>query len=425
MTGYVRLDVGIVDSSLWLDRDARDLFVTALLLARPRRIPKALPQYEVEQLEPTGWMVPAGWYGFIEASGPGLAHRALVPWEQAREALHRLGSPDADSKSPRFGGRRLVRVAGGYLALNFVAYRERDYTGAQRAARYRSKKKSDGSETVAAQGRRHAVTSRSVTHADADADADEHTPEGSFSGGGIGTSEGPCGYGESVAGATPTDTSSGWAVKIARARKGEKLRPEQRPKPRELEAAFVRALREIRAEPVKAARASTAAEEVAKLWRALGRPDVHEFAGELSLVARAAQMSRAHLFARDVRAEGWPEGSDRTHEVATICRQRPWDDRLREARKWEEATGRRRAGAALVKRRRPLRSAEILGEALPEPTPMLAEYVAAARAALKAHGGGEVPEWAEARLVGLERRAGSERALSAVVRVVLDAGADW
>lgn len=138
---FVKLDVGILDSSLWADLSACRVFETALLMAEPFELLEATPQLAVRSLEPTGFTVPAGWYGKVEASGVGIVRRAHLPPEDGLSALERLGAPDADSRSPEFEGRRLVRTAGGYLVLNYERYRERDYSSAERSRRWRAKNK--------------------------------------------------------------------------------------------------------------------------------------------------------------------------------------------------------------------------------------------------------------------------------------------
>ena len=136
---YVKLDVGILDSTLWINRDDRDTFITALLMAEPREITDAMPQLEVDSLEPTGFVIPPGWYGWIAAAGPGILRRAMVDHKEGIEALRRLGSPDPESRSQAFEGRRLIRVNGGYVALNYMSYREKDHTAKDRQARWREK----------------------------------------------------------------------------------------------------------------------------------------------------------------------------------------------------------------------------------------------------------------------------------------------
>jgi hypothetical protein len=138
---FVKLDTGILDSTLWLERDQREVFLTALLMAEPFEVKDPMPQLEVRSLETTGWEVPAGWYGMVHAAGVGIIRRAGIDEEPGLRALELLGSPEVLSRSQDFDGRRLVRVDGGYIALNFFKYRDRDYSGATRAKRYRERKK--------------------------------------------------------------------------------------------------------------------------------------------------------------------------------------------------------------------------------------------------------------------------------------------
>lgn len=137
---FVKLDCGLLDSSLWPDREARELFITALLMAVPFELKEATAQLEVRTLEKTGFEVPAGWYGFIGSAGSGIIRRAGMEMEAGLAALERLGSPEFESRTPDFEGRRLVRVDGGYVALNYSKYREKDHTAAARSKRYRQNK---------------------------------------------------------------------------------------------------------------------------------------------------------------------------------------------------------------------------------------------------------------------------------------------
>lgn len=168
---YAKLDTGILDSTLWVDRDGRDVFLTALLMAQPREVRQPTPAVAVRDLEPTGFVVPPGWYGHVDAAGVGILKRAaVVDIEAGMAALERLGAPDLESRTLDHEGRRLVRVNGGWLVLNFMAYRDKDHTGAERARRYRDRKKAAEAEDPS----RRDVTlqGRDVTQADADADAD-------------------------------------------------------------------------------------------------------------------------------------------------------------------------------------------------------------------------------------------------------------
>jgi hypothetical protein len=138
---FIKLDTEILSSSLWIDSDTTLLFLTALLMAQPYELLEAAPQLEIASLDETGFIVPPGWYGFVPAAGPGLIHRAMLPKDRGFTALKTLGEPDIESRSQQFGGRRLVRIDGGFIVLNYIRYREKDHTGAERSRRYRERLK--------------------------------------------------------------------------------------------------------------------------------------------------------------------------------------------------------------------------------------------------------------------------------------------
>lgn len=116
-----------------------EVFLTALLLAEPCELREPAPQLHVDSLETTGWKVPKGWYGFAEASGPGLISVAKVDPVAGLDALRRMGEPEMESRSQDFEGRRLVRINGGYIVLNWQRYRDKDYSAALRQKRYRER----------------------------------------------------------------------------------------------------------------------------------------------------------------------------------------------------------------------------------------------------------------------------------------------
>lgn len=143
MSPFVKLDTRILDSTLWLDAPASRVFITALLMAEPWDLTEPMAQIEVRGLKPTGFVVPAGWYGFIPAAGIGIIRRSMLSDVEGYAALEALGSADPESRSPEFEGRRLVRVDGGYIILNFIKYRDRDYGAADRMKRLRERKKTE------------------------------------------------------------------------------------------------------------------------------------------------------------------------------------------------------------------------------------------------------------------------------------------
>ena len=147
---FLKLDIKILTSSVWIDRDVRDVFLTALLMAEPFELRQEIEQLEVRELKPTGFVVPPGWYGFVEAAGIGIVNQALVKYEDGLTALEKLGAPDQNSRSQEFDGRRVVRVNHGYIVLNFMAYREKDHTTRERSRRYRLRKKMSEKNAAAA-----------------------------------------------------------------------------------------------------------------------------------------------------------------------------------------------------------------------------------------------------------------------------------
>lgn len=181
---FVKLDCGILNSTLWVEREPRDVFITALLMAQPIELRESMPQYSVRSLEQTGFTVPPGWYGFVQAAGPGIVRMAMAEQSAGMDALEKLGAPDPESRSSDFEGRRLVRVDGGYVILNFMKYRDKDNTSAVRSARYRERKAQRVAAAPDEPSRRGDAyvtrdASRSVTKAEAEAEAEiQRVPSG-------------------------------------------------------------------------------------------------------------------------------------------------------------------------------------------------------------------------------------------------------
>ena len=115
---FVKLDVGILDSSLWIeDAATRIVFITMLAMCDPK--------------------------GLCAATASGIARRANLPLNQVRDAVAQLEAPDAESRTVEHEGRRIQRVDGGYLVLNYVKYRVKDSTAADRARLYRRRKRNE------------------------------------------------------------------------------------------------------------------------------------------------------------------------------------------------------------------------------------------------------------------------------------------
>lgn len=176
---FVKLDTGILDSSLWLDKAQRDTFITALLMAVPHQVKEPTRALNVRDLNESGFVVPPGDYGLVAAAGPGICQKALIDLQPGLDALERLGQPDPFSRTPDHDGRRLVRIAGGFIVLNYDQYRQKDHTGAERQRRYRERQRNgvtpsdgDDGDGVTGSDERREVTSqgRHVTQAEAEAE---------------------------------------------------------------------------------------------------------------------------------------------------------------------------------------------------------------------------------------------------------------
>lgn len=111
---FVKLDCGIIHSSLWAeDSDTKICWITLLLLAD------------------------AG--GFVRAAASAVAREAGISAAAGRRALDLFASPDDESRTPDNQGKRIEKVEGGYRVLNYEKYRERDYTNAERQKRWRER----------------------------------------------------------------------------------------------------------------------------------------------------------------------------------------------------------------------------------------------------------------------------------------------
>lgn len=165
---FVKLDCGILTSTLWMDRVAREVFITALLMAEPAEFDAPVPEISTRTLDYTGWEAPAGWYGFVPAASVAIIRHAGIMDDSGMEALERLASSDENSRSHEHEGRRMIRVNGGFLVLNYMKYRDRDYTGAERQRRYRKRQSERNAVTTSS----NTVTSRVVTQAEAEEELD-------------------------------------------------------------------------------------------------------------------------------------------------------------------------------------------------------------------------------------------------------------
>lgn len=85
---FVKLDTKLLTSSLWVDREGREVFITALLMANPCELHAPEPQLAVRELTETGFIISPGRYGFIAAAGSGIVRQAGVSLKKAWTRLN-------------------------------------------------------------------------------------------------------------------------------------------------------------------------------------------------------------------------------------------------------------------------------------------------------------------------------------------------
>jgi len=97
---YNKIFTKILDSSIWLEPTPTRIIWLTMLAAMDED-------------------------GFVQfASVANLAHRAILPLEEAATAVTVLESPDLNSSDPDNEGRRIEKVPGGWIVLNASKYRE-------------------------------------------------------------------------------------------------------------------------------------------------------------------------------------------------------------------------------------------------------------------------------------------------------------
>lgn len=124
MSGYTPLFQSITTSSIWAeDVYTRILWVTMLALKDAQ--------------------------GLVEGVPSGLARSANIPIEECRKGLLKLESPDDESRSQEFEGRRIRKVDGGWQVINHHKYNERARKRAEYLRNWRESKKAlKPSETI-------------------------------------------------------------------------------------------------------------------------------------------------------------------------------------------------------------------------------------------------------------------------------------
>ena len=111
---FVKLDRGLLSSSLWIQGDAETVRVWVYML------------------------LAADQNGTVEETLPAIAVHNKLSIERASEILEALAAPDPHSRTPVAEGRRIVisrEPQWSIEIVNFDLYRQKDHTAAARAKR--------------------------------------------------------------------------------------------------------------------------------------------------------------------------------------------------------------------------------------------------------------------------------------------------
>lgn len=130
MSGYSKLDCGIVDSSLW-EMPHEYLRVWIAMLAKTDAT------------------------GYVRVAAPAMARLCHLTREDFDRIIDVYCSPDPESRTSDHDGRRLEKVEGGWQILNYTKYREglkQPDSSAGRMRKLREKRKCDGSAVTVTVG---------------------------------------------------------------------------------------------------------------------------------------------------------------------------------------------------------------------------------------------------------------------------------
>jgi len=124
MAGYTKLFSKILCSSIWNENDkTRILWITMLAMCDQ--------------------------HGFVEGAPSSVAHQARISKEDFDKSIAVLESPDSESITSDYEGRRISKVEGGWLVLNYEKYRSKlmdtneNELARNRMRRHRAKLKGD------------------------------------------------------------------------------------------------------------------------------------------------------------------------------------------------------------------------------------------------------------------------------------------
>jgi hypothetical protein len=157
VTGFVKLDCGIVDSTVWAEPD--DVFRAWIAL-----------------------LAKADAFGVVRCSIPALAVLCKTTPQRMVEIMDVFKSPDPFSRTPEDEGRRVREIDGAFLLINYVKHREitqgKPGSHADRQRRYRERIAArDESLASPVTDKRHIQASQASPERHRDTEAEEEVEE--------------------------------------------------------------------------------------------------------------------------------------------------------------------------------------------------------------------------------------------------------
>lgn len=156
---YTKLHQSILHSTVWAEDHATfKVWITLLVLANE--------------------------HGEVEGTVPGLTRLAMVSRDECERALAKFAAPDPDSRTPDNDGRRIERIDGGWLLLNYQKYRamaskeDSKSKTAERVRRHRERRRASNVTEGALQiGQSNAPVTqgRDIAEAEAEAESDHES----------------------------------------------------------------------------------------------------------------------------------------------------------------------------------------------------------------------------------------------------------
>ncbi len=149
MGGFTKIFSSIVTSTIWgEDGDTCKIWVTLLSQANAK--------------------------GETDITIPGLSRMTLIPIEKCEEAMEKFQRPDKYSRSQEKEGRRIEKIDGGWLIINYKRYRDkrdadvRKEQSRQAQQRFRDNKKSANSKPIVSQNKPGSAQAEAEAEAEAD-----------------------------------------------------------------------------------------------------------------------------------------------------------------------------------------------------------------------------------------------------------------